>query len=97
MKTYHFEKLPQTIRVNLDDVFYALIVPDPRQGINYRDFYLVNEATGEAVFMFGLDVDSDEHAAELAATNAEPFAVDFLVSGQDFAEVIAARVEEVTS
>jgi len=90
MKTYTFERLPQTLRVNLDSVNFrethALVVPDPRQGINYRDFYLVDEATGEAVFMFGLDVDSDEHAAELAVNNALPFA-----------ELIADRGEEVTT
>lgn len=86
-KTYRFEPLPQTIRVPIGFhsvfEFYALVVPNPRHGLRYRDFYLVNEYTGETWFLFGLDVDSNEHAAELAVNNAGEFMRDItLAKGQ---------------
>lgn len=77
MTTYHFEKLT-TLRVYLDDIglagLYALVVPDPVEGDAYRAFYLVKDSTGQAVFMFGVDVKDDNMAAELAAFAAPQYA-----------------------
>ena len=64
------EHLPQTVRVWIPcqdrPEVYALIVPNPRNGEYFRDFFLVDDATGSAVYMFGAPAQSDTLAAELA-------------------------------
>ncbi len=64
-----FEYVPAVLRVPLDDIrpgFYALIVPDPKEGENFRDFYLLRDGWGVVVYMFGCSVESDDEAAEIA-------------------------------
>lgn len=78
---YTVEPLPQTLRVNLGyDLagFYALVVPDPRKGPAFRDFYLVHDETGRTMHMFGVEVQDDSMAAELAAF-AAPQEIDTLL------------------
>ena len=66
----NIEHLPQTIRVWLHHevrpCVYALIVPNPSNGEYFRDFFLVDDTTGSAVYMFGVKVLDDTMAAELA-------------------------------
>lgn len=64
------EYLPQTLRVWIPceerPCVYALIVPNPKNGEFFRDFFLVDDCTGSAVYMFGVAAQSDALAAELA-------------------------------
>ena len=68
-----FEPVPGVIKVRLSDPFnkfYCLIVPAPHEGENYRTFYLMCEGFGVVVDMFSCAVNSDQHAADMAANNA---------------------------
>lgn len=60
----------QTIRVDLRfDMhgYHVLIVPDPKGGPFFRDFYMVQNYTGRTIHMFGVPVQEDDLAIELAA------------------------------
>lgn len=68
-----YEKL-NAIRVWCDDAnkdnFYCLIIHDPfRKTENHRDFYIINDTTGEASYMFGLETETDEEAVDIAYAN----------------------------
>ena len=69
------ENLTNVIKVYLDkpfDRFYVLILPmdeAPDDGKDWRDFYLFAEKSGHVLSMFGLAVESDDDAKELAYYN----------------------------
>jgi hypothetical protein len=73
-----YERLPQPLRVWLDDVglpgLYVLVVPDPRKGEKFRDFFLSHDETGITVHMFSMDVLDDTDAVDLAFSNADEYA-----------------------
>ena len=47
----------------------VLIIPDAREGVNYRGFYTADEESGELHFHFGTFVDNDAAAINLALSN----------------------------
>lgn len=71
MDNIKFEKIP-ALRVDLAQAgcpgFYVLVVPDPRNGRSYRDFYIANDGYGTIVHMFGCGVGCNQSAAQLALT-----------------------------
>ena len=78
MENIKMQRLPETLRVDLDQAgapgFYVLIVPGTvSMGEQFRDFFLVDDTTGEAMHMFGCDVNSDMDAAELALCNGPEY------------------------
>ena len=62
---------PHTVRVDLiKNELYALIVT----GINgVKSFFLVNESTGDPVFMFACKTDNDRESVELVIANAAQY------------------------
>lgn len=71
-----YKPVPGVIRVPLAKPwtnFYCLIVPDPEQGENYRDFYLLCDGFGVVEFMFGCYPENDDDAAELAYYNGPDY------------------------
>lgn len=68
----------QTIRVNLDHIglsgAYVLILPNPNQHANFRDFILAQETPGICVHMFGMTVDDDDEAINFAIEIAPSYA-----------------------
>jgi hypothetical protein len=76
MENIKFEKIP-ALRVDLEQVgcpgFYVLIVPDPRNGPKYRDFYIANDDFGPIEWMFGCEVFCDNEAAEIALTQGPDY------------------------
>lgn len=59
----------RALRVNLDDGFYVLIVPNGA----YHEFLLGHDAYAPIENMFGCSVKSDEEAIELAVGNAPEY------------------------
>lgn len=76
-----FEKL-ETIRVRFEDGYYVDIVPAADYD-NVRDYFLKKEGYGTVVFMFGVEVDSDEKAVEIAEANVDEYIADLYVDELD--------------
>lgn len=82
-----FEKL-ETIRVRFEDGYYVDIVHAADYD-NVRDYFLKREGYGTVVFMFGVEVDSDEEAVEIAEANVDEYIADLYVEeldDEDFGE-----------
>lgn len=77
MKNTAAVKIPDIIRVDLDPVgvpgVYVLIIPDPAQGTTYRDFHIRHTDYPDLIHMFGVFVDTDADAVELALTNGPDY------------------------
>lgn len=59
----------ETIRVRLNDEFYCQITPSADYP-ECHDFILYRKGYGVSCHMFGCKIESDEHAVELAVSNA---------------------------
>lgn len=72
-----YTALPQTVRIDYPypdaPGFYVLVVPDPAQGITYRDFYLCRTGYGTIEHMFGTNVDDMRSIVALAIGNVESY------------------------
>ena len=64
------EKL-EVLKVNLENEYYILIVPNAVEGI--REFFLANELVAKVDYMFGCYVADDEEAIEIAVSNADEY------------------------
>lgn len=78
-----FEKVPETIRVPLDQFgfqegFVVLIVPNESKGRGFREFYLQHASCGTYAYMFGCTVADDAEAAQLVLNNAEQYAAFYV-------------------
>lgn len=63
-------KVPETIKITFEDGFYCMITPSV-EADGYRDFWMYRKGFGLAEYMFGLKVENDEEAVELAVANAK--------------------------
>ena len=64
-------KTIQIIELYSADNERVLIIPDAKEGEQYRAFYKEDSESGNLDFCFGTFVDSDEAAVELALANIE--------------------------
>ena len=62
----------ETIRIRLENGYYCDVVPCA-DGSDSHDFWLSKAEYGVCVHMFGIKIDSAEHAAELAEANYEDY------------------------
>ena len=71
------ERLPETIRIDLEDAghpgFSVLVIPKRETAPYFREFYLINDDTAAALYMFGVEVQDDNLAAEIAALNVNEY------------------------
>lgn len=72
-----FERLPETIRINLEGVGYpdkyVLVLPKKKVSENFREFYLIDDDAGTVLYMFGAQVNDDYLAAEIAVLNISEY------------------------
>lgn len=77
MKNITFEKLPETIRIDLEAAghpsFSVLVIPKQKTAPHFREFYLIDDNTAAALYMFGLKVQDDNLAAEIAVLNVTEY------------------------
>ena len=67
----------ETLRVTIDKMFYCDVTPSADYE-GYHDFTLHRVNTGESVFMFGLEIKSEEYAAELVMANYMDYVEDLM-------------------
>lgn len=71
------EKLPETIRIDLEAAghpgFSVLVIPNRKKAPNFREFYLIDDDTDAALYMFGLKVNDAALAAEIAVLNVNEY------------------------
>ena len=72
-----FVQILAAVRVDLARAgcpdYSVLILTDPKYGEGFRDFYLVNKNTDEAVYMFGCFVTSAGEAVSMALYNGPDY------------------------
>ena len=61
----------EVLKVTLENEYYVLIMPNFKEGVGIRDFFLAHELFGDVMWMFGCYVKDDEDAIRLAVSNAE--------------------------
>ncbi len=80
MKKIAFEKIPESIRIDLGNIghpgYFVLVIPNTSVSPKYREFYLIGDESDTAKYMFGIAVDDDQEAADIASTNAPYYKQD---------------------
>ena len=65
------------LRVNINGEYYILIIKNERHGEKHHEFFAINDDTGDVQFMFGLSVENEEDAIEIAISNAADYIIPF--------------------